>query len=297
MTILVTGANGFVGQYLVKLLVDATEYNIIATGIGSSRLPLSNVRLQYHSLDITNGVAATEFYLKCKPDAVIHAAALTKPDYCELNKTRCWDANVTATRFLLDAVKKTNCYCIYLSTDFVFDGQKGMYIETDTTEPVNYYGSSKLAAEKAVIESGINFAIARTCLVYGNALQGSRSNIITWVKENLLQGKKIKVVNDQLRTPTYAEDFAKGILLMLEKKANGIFHISGEETMTPYDMAIATADYLQLDKTLIEKVDASVFTEPATRPLKTGFKIDKAKTILGYKPVSFSEGLNKMLSN
>ena len=297
MNILVTGTNGLVGQHVVKQLLGKTEYNIIATGIGGSRLPFSNARLQYHSLDITDGVAATGFYFSCKPDAVIHAAALTKPDECELNKTKCWDVNVTATRFLLDAIKQLNTYCIYLSTDFVFDGQKGLYIETDTTEPVNYYGSSKLAAEKAVIESGANFAIARTCLVYGNALQGSRSNIITWVKENLQQGKKIKVVNDQLRTPTYVEDFAKGILLLLEKKAQGIFHISGEEMMTPYDMAMAAADYLQLDKTLIEKVDASVFKEPAARPLKTGFDISKAKTILGYQTVSFMEGLRKMLSH
>jgi dTDP-4-dehydrorhamnose reductase len=161
--------------------------------------------------------------------------------------------------------------------------------------PVNYYGSSKLAAEKAVMETDLNWCIIRTVLVYGNILTGNRSNIISWVQENLTAGKNIKVVSDQWRTPTYVEDLARGILLVIEKNATGIYHISGDEMLTPYDMAIATANYLGLDKTLIEKVDASMFKQPAMRPAKTGFVIDKAKRYLGYKPLSFDEGLRKMV--
>lgn len=295
MNILVTGANGLVGQHLVKQLLENSTHHIIATGRGDCRLPLSNARLTYHPLDITEGVAASSFYNSCKADAVIHAAAMTQADECELHKTRCWDVNVTATRFLLDAVKKSNAYFIYLSTDFVFDGEKGFYNETDSTEPVNYYGSSKLAAEKAVTESGLPVAIARTCLVYGNILQGTRSNIVSWVKESLQQQKNIKVVSDQFRTPTYVEDLATGILLLLEKRMTGLYHLSGDEMMTPYDMAIATANYLQLDSSLIEKVNAAVFTQPAMRPAKTGFDTSKAKKISGYQPLPFKTGLMKML--
>jgi dTDP-4-dehydrorhamnose reductase len=132
----------------------------------------------------------------------------------------------------------------------------------------------------------------RTCLVYGNLLKGKRSNIISWVKESLEQGKTIQVVSDQLRTPTYVEDLAKGIALIIDKKATGIYHISGRDLLTPYDMAIKTANKFQLDTSKIVKVDASTFKQPGRRPLKTGFIIDKARKELGYEPRSFEEGIS-----
>jgi dTDP-4-dehydrorhamnose reductase len=295
MRVLVTGANGLVGQHLVKLLLSDTAYTIIATGKGGCRLPFKSDRLIYMPLDITDSVTAFNIYLQSGAAIFIHGAAMTQADECEQNKTGCWDVNVTATRFLLEAAKQVQAYTIYISTDFVFDGEKGNYNELDTAEPVNYYGSSKLAAEKAVLESGIQAAIARTCLVYGNVLQGSRSNIINWVKESLEQHKKIKVVSDQFRTPTYVEDLAKGILQLLEKKATGIFHLSGEEMMTPYDMAMATANHLALNTALIEEVNAALFTQPAKRPAKTGFDISKAKEELHYQPRPFTDGIKMML--
>ncbi len=296
MKILITGANGLLGQHLVKLLLDTTAHDIIATGKGEPRYVVQDSRLHYYALDITDGMAVHLLFEKLLPDTIVHCAALTQADECELNPIKAWEINVTATRFIGDAAKKINAFLIFISTDFVFDGMNGPYKETDTVNPVSYYGSTKVAAEKAVAESGLPYAIARTCLLYGNILIGTRSNIVSWVKENLEQGKKIKVVGDQWRTPTYVEDLAKGILLIVEKKATGFFHISGEDFLSPYDMAVATADYLHLDKSVMEKVDASVFTQSAKRPAKTGFIIDKAKLELGYAPLSFTEGLQKMLA-
>lgn len=296
MKILITGANGLLGQHLVKLLLDTTAHDIIATGKGEPRYVVQDSRLHYYALDITDGMAVHLLFEKLLPDTIVHCAALTQADECELNPVKAWEINVTATRFIVDAAKKINAFLIFISTDFVFDGMNGPYKETDTVNPVSYYGSTKVAAEKAVAESGLPYAIARTCLLYGNILIGTRSNIVSWVKENLEQGKKIKVVGDQWRTPTYVEDLAKGILLIVEKKATGFFHISGEDFLSPYDMAVATADYLHLDKSVMEKVDASVFTQSAKRPAKTGFIIDKAKLELGYAPLSFTEGLQKMLA-
>jgi dTDP-4-dehydrorhamnose reductase len=296
MKLLITGSNGLLGQHLIKVLIEKKDHHLVATGRGASRLPFPlSDQYNYFSLDITDGVAVNDFILAHQPDIVIHAAAMTQPDPCELHPVACWDINVTATRFLLDAATAVGARFIYLSTDFVFDGLHGPYKETDETGPVNYYGSSKLAAEKSVAESKLQWAIVRTVLVFGNTIAGNRSNIVSWVKENLEQGKKIKVVSDQWRTPTYVDDLVKGILLVIEKNAIGIYHISGEGLMSPYDMAIATANYLQLDTSLIEKVDASLFTQPAQRPLKTGFIIEKAKSALGYQPIPFVEGLKKML--
>ena len=296
MKILITGSNGLLGQHLVKMLIETTSYEIVATGKGDSRLPFTTSPLfSYFSLDITDGMAVQACIKRHKPDVVIHAAAMTQPDPCELDPIACWELNVTATRFLIDAAEEVKAFFIFISTDFVFDGLNGPYNETDIPGPVNYYGSSKLAAEKSVMESSLQqWAIVRTVLVYGNILVGNRSNVISWVKENLTQEKHIKVVGDQWRTPTYVEDLAKGILLVIEKKATGIYHISGEEGLSPYDMAVATADYLQLDKSLMTKVDASIFTQPARRPLRTGFIIEKAKKTLGYQPLSFKEAIQKM---
>ncbi|MEJ7587624.1 MAG: sugar nucleotide-binding protein, partial [Ferruginibacter sp.] len=155
-------------------------------------------------------------------------------------------------------------------------------------------GSTKLAAERSVMESGLSWCIIRTVLVYGNILTGNRSNIISWVQENLSSGKKIKVVSDQQRTPTYVGDLAKGILLAIEKNATGVYHISGEELLSPHDMAMAVADHLGLDKSLIEKVDASLFYNQPNALLKR-FIIDKAKNDLGFQPLNFLEGMKRML--
>jgi dTDP-4-dehydrorhamnose reductase len=296
MKILVTGSNGLLGQHLIKMLIETNDHHIVATGRGQNRLPFEiSEQYNYFPLNITDGIQVYNFITAHQPDIIIHAAAMTQPDPCELDQIGCWEINVTATRFLLDAAAAINARFIYISTDFVFDGLNGPYIETDETGPVNYYGSSKLAAEKSVAETALQWAIVRTVLVFGNILVGNRSNVISWVKENLEQGKKIKVVSDQWRTPTYVEDLAKGILLVIDKSATGIYHISGEEGMSPYDMAVATADYLHVDKSLMEKVNAAVFTQPAQRPLKTGFIIEKAKKELGYQPISFQEALGKML--
>lgn len=296
MKILVTGANGLLGQHLLKMLNDTTCYDILATGRGEARLPFMDTgRYHYFSLDITDGLAVADFIDRHQPTVIIHTAALTQVDECENNPIACWNTNVTATRFLISAAESIAARFIYISTDFVFDGLGGPYKETDIPEPVNYYGSSKLAAEKAVMESKLSWSIVRTVLVYGNILTGNRSNMVSWVQQNLLDGKNIKVVCDQWRTPTYVKNLADGIILVVKKNATGILHISGAEMLSPYEMAMLTANYLQLDSSRVEKVDASIFSQAGKRPATTGFIVDKAERELGFIPMSFMEGLREML--
>ena len=294
MIILITGANGLLGQHLVKKLLDR-GHTVIATGKGPSRLPFNpDERFSYHQMDIVDGPFVNSLLMTLHPEVIIHAAAMTQVDECEENKIDCWNINVTATRFLVDSAKEINAKFIFLSTDFVFDGIHGPYAEDAEPNPVNYYGSSKWGAEKAVMESGLEWMIVRTVLVTGNPLSGTRQNIVTWVKEKLEKGEKIKVVDDQYRTPTYVEDLADGIVLALEKNATGIFHISGKDTLTPYSIALATARLLKLDEKLVEKADSRSLGLTATRPPRTGFVITKAEQELGYKPHSFDESLEKM---
>jgi dTDP-4-dehydrorhamnose reductase len=292
MQVIITGANGFLGHYLTAQLL-AKNISVLATGKGDCRLPFANdTNFTYATLDFTNAATVMNLFTAYNPTVVIHAGAMSKPDECELNKETTWLTNVTGTANMLAVAAKYNCHFIYISTDFIFDGAKGMYTETDTPNPVNYYGHTKLAAEKLVQQYKNDWAIVRTVLVYGKPLSG-RSNILTIVKEKLEKGEPYKVVSDQVRTPTYVEDLAHGIIAILEKKKTGIWHISGEEVITPYQMACATADQLGLNKQLLQEVTAASFTQPALRPPKTGFIIQKAKSELGYNPLSFAEGLQK----
>lgn len=292
MNILVTGANGFLGHYLVDRLLQK-EHAVIATGLGACRLPFNGRRnFIYAPMDFTDAERVKVVFEEYKPMAVIHAGAMCKPDDCELQQELAYKVNVEGTVNLLMESKQWGSYFLYVSTDFIFDGNKGMYSEEDVPDPVNYYGVTKWQAEKAVMQYEGSWAIARTVLVYGKPLAG-RSNILTVVKEKLEKGEGYKVVSDQVRTPTYVEDLAAGIILMIEKKVGGIFHLSGPDILTPFDMACKTADLLQLDKTLLTNVTAAIFLQPAQRPLQTGFRIDKSKKELGFEPIPFDEGLRK----
>lgn len=289
--VLITGANGLLGQKLVEQLVQKGNFEVIATGRGPCRL--KGKGFLYESLDIEQGQNVDEVIGKLSPEVIIHGAAMTHVDECELNQEACYRANVTATQNLISAAEKINAHFIFVSTDFIFSGTDGQnpYDEEASPDPVNYYGETKLIGENLVKSSKLKWAIARTVLVYGIAQDLSRSNIILWVKSSLEQGKEIQVVDDQVRTPTLAEDLATGCILIAEQGATGVFNISGSELLTPYEMAMQTAEHFDLDKSLIKRTDSTRFTQPAKRPMKTGFIIEKARKQLGYEPKTFRAGI------
>ncbi len=288
--ILITGSNGLLGQKLVELLLSAKDIQIIATARGENRLPFHD-GYEYQSMDITNREQVQEVVANTKPNVIIHTAAMTNVDQCESEKAVCWAQNVSSVEYLIEACSKIDCFLLHVSTDFIFDGTSGPYKEDAEANPISFYGWSKYAAEKLVIHSNIRWGIARTVLVYGIAHDMSRTNIILWVKKSLEDGKNIKVVTDQWRTPTLAEDLAKGCALIAQQEAEGVFNISGKDFLTPYEMAIMTADFFKLDKSLISQADSTTFSQPAKRPPRTGFDLSKSREVLGYEPVSFTEGI------
>ncbi|MBX2962273.1 MAG: SDR family oxidoreductase [Cyclobacteriaceae bacterium] len=298
MKILVTGANGLLGQKLILLLQQQADVQLIATAQRPSSIHLN--KGEFHLLDISNHERVNEIIGSAKPDVVINTAAMTNVDRCETEQDACWKANVTSVQYLVEACEQHHAHLIHVSTDFIFDGTEGPLDETAKPDPVNFYGKSKLAAEEILQQSNISWCILRTVLVYGVSADMSRSNIVLWVKKSLEEGKQIQVVNDQWRTPTLAEDLAMGCWLTAQKKATGIFHISGKDFLSPFDIAVQTADFFKLDTSLIKPTDSNHFKQPAKRPLKTGFIIKKAQEQLGYKPHSFREGLallNTQLKN
>ncbi|MCX6181526.1 MAG: SDR family oxidoreductase [Bacteroidetes bacterium] len=288
--ILITGTNGLLGQKLVYALMSRNDYEVVATARGENRL-LSKQGYIYESLDISNVNEVKEILSKHKPQIIIHGAAMTNVDECEIKKEECWKINVDAVKYLADAAEEISAHFIHVSTDFIFDGTEGPYTEEGHPNPLSYYGESKLAAEEIVKKYKGQWAIARTVLVYGLVDNMSRSNIVLWAKGALEKGVAVNVVNDQYRTPTLAEDLAQGCILIAEKNACGIFNISGKDYLNIVEIVEKVADFYALDKSLIRPVSSETLNQLAKRPPITGFVLDKAYKELSYQPHSFDEGI------
>ena len=292
MKILLTGANGLLGQNLVYSLF-MSGHTVVATGKGPCRFDYSGSdRVRYYELDIVDYQDWKRLQEREESfDQIIHGAALTQVDHCELNKEEAYNANVKAVQYLLELFEPQKTPILYVSTDFVFDGKSGPYRETDAIGPLSVYARSKAEAEKIVQESGIPWAILRTMIIYGVTDDAQRSNVVLWTKQSLEQGKDINVINDQFRGPTLAEDLAQACIHAALKKAQGIYHVSGREVLSILEIVQAVADHFGLDKKHIHPISTASLNQPAARPLKTGFIIEKAEQELDYRPHSLQEGL------
>ena len=295
-TVLITGSNGMLGQKLVYALLNQyPDCHIIATSSGPNRLNLDRGYV-YETLDISNRNEVISMIQKYRPSAVINTAAITNVDACELNQELCRKVNILGVEHLIDALEELASetyrpHLVHISTDFVFDGEAGPYAEDDIPNPLSYYALSKYESEKKVINSNLDWSILRTIIVYGVADNMARSNLVLWAKSALEKKQDIKVINDQYRAPTLAEDLADACLSAIHKKALGIFHVSGMEIQSILELVYAVADYFSLDKSFIKPISSEALKQPAKRPLRTGFVLDKAVKVLNYHPHSFREGL------
>ena len=286
MKVLVTGSNGLLGQKLSDLLLKE-NVDFMATGQGDNRYPK---KMNYQSMDITNleDYSVIEDY---KPSVIINTAAMTNVDLCESENKACMELNVHSVEKLVSVANKIGAQLIHLSTDFIFDGKKSMYTEDDKPNPLSFYGNSKYLAEQYIIQNSHNYSIVRTVLVYGIVADMSRTNIVLWAKGALEKQQEIKVVNDQFRTPTLAEDLAMGCYLIAQQKANGIFHIAGKDYMSIYELVQRVAKHYGLSTDCMTASDSTTLNQQAKRPPITGLDISKAIKQLGYAPHSFEQGL------
>lgn len=290
MKILVTGSNGLLGQKLVHALHSDPEVELIATARGENRLKRAS-GFRYKSLDITDAQAVLACIGEYQPDVVIHTAAMTQVDDCEDQQDLCWQLNVIAVENMVRACEKYKVHLVHLSTDFIFNGKNGPYNEEAIPDPLSFYGKSKLSAEQLIQASQLSWSIIRTVLVYGVAEDMSRSNIVLWAKSALEKQQQLRIVDDQFRTPTLAEDLAQGCILAAKKRAHGIYNISGADYMSVIELVNRVARYFKLDASFVTPVSSSTLNQKAARPLLSGFDIGKARKELGYSPHSFEEGI------
>ena len=293
MKILIIGANGFTGRHLLTYLCKSNENILHGCSLHEDIQPISGY--EFHQADICNDEEQKKWFQIIKPDVVINTAALSVPDYCETYHEEALKLNAIAVENMARLCETNNSRFIHLSTDFVFDGKSDkLYIESDEPNPVNYYGVTKWEGEKRIARYCNNYAIVRVVVVYGKSLPGQHGNIVQLVANKLRAGEKIRVVSDQWRTPTYVEDIEKGIEKLLSHHENGIFHICGPDYVSIADIAFEVAEHLKLDKSLIEPVTTEEMQEKTPRPKFSGLSIEKAKTTLGYTPLSLKEGIQSM---
>jgi dTDP-4-dehydrorhamnose reductase len=287
-TVLITGANGLLGQKLVQDF--HPHYKVIACDLHPESF-LSFPNLSYESLDITNR-RQLGFHLSFyHPQVIINAAAYTDVDGCEIYKDKAWTVNVGGVRNLVSFCKGQKIKLIQLSTDYIFNGEDGPYSEEDSPDPINFYGETKLESEKIIKESGVDFLIIRTNVLYGFG-KNVKPNFLLWLLEKLSQNEKIQIVTDQLNNPTLADNLSLCILEMVRKNVSGTYHIAGSEYLSRYDFAIKVADKFNFNKNNIFPAKTELLQQKANRPYKGGLKIDKAKSILETKLLNVDQSLD-----
>lgn len=296
--VLITGSNGFVGQKLMDQILQNRDMELIALSRGENRYPTTH-GYAYVNGDVCDAQQMREVVLRYRPDFILHTVAMAQVETCERDVDACARVNIEPVRLFIALAAEVPFQFIHLSTDFVFDGVDGPYREMDVLNPLNEYGKSKAAAERLLQASTINWTIVRTILVYGTPHDSERSNLMLWVKSSLEAGKSIKVVTDHYRMPTLVEDLVQALLVIMERRAIGIYHISGEEGYSIHEIALAVARFWNLDASLIEPVLAQAIASGVPRPSSTGFILEKAKGLLGYQSRSLQEGfvlMQKQLS-
>ncbi len=285
MKILGTGLDGLVGSRIVELLSSKYQFenNSISTG-----------------LDITDRDAVLEKIKTSNAQVVLHLAAKTDVDGCEKDKAlakdgEAWKINVEGTRNVVDACDESGKKLIYISTDFVFDGENPPslgYDENDSPNPLNWYAKTKYEGEKLVQGSKCPWTIIR--IAYPYRLSFVKNDFVRAILKRLETGMTVFAVSDHIFTPTFIDDIAFAINMLIRKEERGLFHVVGSQHLSPYEAALMIADAFSFDrKNIIKTTRSEYFKQRAYRPFKLVLKNDKIEN-LGIKMRTLKEGLREL---
>jgi dTDP-4-dehydrorhamnose reductase len=288
--IIITGANGMLGQRAVEYYSSKENVELLATSVEDKSVIDS---ADYISCDIKSRDKIKKVIYDYCPDFIVHTAAFTNVDLSEKMREDAWKINVKGVEYIAEAARAIDAQIIHISTDYIFDGKNGPYHENDLPNPIGYYGRTKLASENALKISGTLFTILRTNVLYGFA-RNSRPDFVRWVINSLTKKERIRIVKDQINNPTFIDDLVQAINKIIEFKRTGIYNIGGKEFLSRLEFTNRIAAYFKLDRNLITPITTEELNQPARRPLKSGLWTLKAETELGYKPHSISESLMVM---
>lgn len=281
------GISGLVGTRISEVLKDTYTFENLSLDTG---------------VDITNPASLDVIRNDTNHPIVFHLAALADVDKCEEQKTLGKESlahkiNVEGTRNVVDACRKANKKIIYISTDFVFDGEhtpEGGYTEEDTPHPINWYAQTKYEGEEIVRNAGIPYLIMRIAYPFSNTFFPLKPDFVHALMKRFEEGKTVFAVTDHMMTPTYLDDIARALGVLIEKQATGIFHVVGSQSLTPYDAASLIAKKCGYDMNLIHKTTRTkYFAGRAKRPLNLSMNNAKVNG-LGVHMRTFEEGLKEL---
>lgn len=290
--ILIIGANGLVGHKTVFAL-HSHGFNVFATARTNEHY-FDSISCKFSELDFSKMSTVKQYIRDNSIDIVVNCAAYTAVDKAEEEKDKCQLINALTVEKLARYCYLKEIFLVHISTDYVFDGSDGPYTESSIPNPLSVYGSSKLGGDNSILATCRKFAILRAIVVYGAHRDSKKNNFATWLISELKQEKNVRIVDDQTGTFTFAEDLVDSIVSVIKSTKYGIFNISGNELMNRYEMSCKIADTLSLKKSLISPIKTSEFNQPAERPLKSGFIIEKAQKELKFNPTSLVNSILKI---
>ena len=261
MKLLVTGVSGQVGSEVYNL---SGHQNYGTYFVHKPK----NQKDTFLKMDIRDRLKIFDIVKKIKPDWIVHCAAATNVDWCETDKDQAWEMNVGGTKNLVDASKEVNSKFLYISTDYVFDGSRGNYKETDKTNPINFYGKTKLEGELHV-KNLENYLIMRTSHVVS-----PKSDKFVWILEKLKSGR-VEIAYDMISSPTLASELAEAILKSIKKELNGVYHSAGNECISRYDFAKKVAKVFDYEESEIKPIKMQDLDFIAKRPQNSSLDISK----------------------
>lgn len=288
MKLLITGASGLYGSRLAKLAEEKGHQ--VYSAYNEHQAPFGVPT----RLEISDKTQVEKTFGDVKPEVVVHAATLTDVDKCELNRELAWQVNVKGTENIALAAKANDSFLLYISTDYVFSGEKGLYDETDSPNPIDFYGLTKLKAEEKIKSIMTNYCIARPSVIYGATPAAGKVNFALWVLKSLKKGEKVRALVDQWNSPTLNTSLARMSLEVIEKRLTGVFHLSGVTRISRYDFAQSVAQTFNVDGSLIVPSLAKDFSWVAPRPRDSSLNTAKAQQLLRNKPLAIEDALQEM---
>lgn len=261
MRILVTGGTGVVGWEILSRAPEEVQFSY--TYLDN---PVEHPAADGYELDIRDPAAVQELITSLDPDVVIHAAAMTDVDYCELHPDAGHAVNVEGTANVIDAAESVDAHLVFLSTSFVFDGSRSEYVESDARDPINEYGRTKARAERLVEAASINSAIVRTDQPYGWSQPWQSDTMVEWVLDAVREESGLQVFEDWYNTPTYLPELAEFLLKTAREEREGIYHAAGPDYVSRYEWAIQVCETFGHDAALISPSASSSVDLAATRP-------------------------------
>ena len=280
MKIFITGGSGLLGSKIAEIALETYGHEVHA-GYCRNK-PEFGEPVKF---DLTKD-RDLEVICKIRPEVIIHTAALTNVDECETNKELAYKINTEGTKRVAEVADELKAFLVYVSTDYVFSGNKGMYKEEDEPNPVDYYGYTKLMGE--------NYCdcIARPCVIYGAKPASGTINFALWLIDKLRNKEEVKIVTDQYITPTLNTNLAKMLLEVAEKELKGVFHLAGATRVSRYDFALQIADKFELDKKLIAQSRIADMRWIAPRPKDSSLDTSKVLRYLKEKPYELDKALD-----